>query len=166
MKIIHKIKVSSPTTDVWKVLGDQFVSVDEWMAGIGKSVEITDGQRVKNAPTIGRRGEVAINPGTFLDETIKVYNPEKMSLTVQTDFVNIPGPAQGYSTEIEVQSLGNNASEVLWSTEVPLSGVEAPVEAAIEEGLSGGFLRGLEELKYFVEMKAPHERKLAAPHCG
>ena len=166
MKIIQKIKVSSPTTDVWKVLGDQFVSVDEWMAGVGKSVEITDGQRVQNAPVIGRRGDVALNPGTFLDETIEVYNPEKMSLTVQTDFVNIPGPLQGYKTEIQVRSLGNNASEVSWSSQVPLSVTESPVYSAVEKNLSDGFLRGLEELKYFVEMKAPHERKLAAPHCG
>lgn len=166
MKIVQKIKVSSPATDVWEVLGDQFVSVDEWMAGIGKSVEITEGQQAQNAPVIGRRGEVAINPGTFLDETIEVYNPEEMLLTVQTDFVNIPGPVQGYKTEIQVQSLDNDGSEVSWSTHVPVSELEPPVYSAIEENLSGGFLRGLEELKHFVEMKAPHERKLAAPHCG
>ncbi len=84
MKIVQKIKVSSPATDVWTVLGDQFVSVDEWMAGIGKSVEITDGQRAQNAPVIGRRGEVAINPGTFLDEIIEVYHPEK-NVAYRTD---------------------------------------------------------------------------------
>jgi len=166
MKIIHKIKVSSPAIDVWKVLGDQFVSVDEWMAGIGKSAEITEGQRAQNAPVVGRRGEVAINPGTFLDETIEMYNPEELSLVVQTDFVNIPGPVQGYKTEIQVQSLGDNASEVSWSTQVPVGDLEPPVYSAVEKNLSDGFLRGLEELKYFVEMKAPHERKLAAPHCG
>ena len=166
MKIIQKITISSPATDVWKVLGDQFVSVDEWMAGIGKSVEITEGQRAQNAPVVGRRGEVAINPGTFLDETIEVYNIEKMSLTVQTDFVNIPGPVQGYKTEIQVQPMENNASEVIWSSQVPLGVTESPVYSAVEKNLSDGFLRGLEELKHFVEMKAPHERKLAAPHCG
>ncbi|OJJ23649.1 hypothetical protein BKI52_04615 [marine bacterium AO1-C] len=166
MKIIQKITISSPAADVWAVLGDQFVSVDEWMAGIGKSVEITEGQQAQNAPTIGRRGEVAINPGTFLDETIEVYNPENMSLIVQTDFVNIPGPVQGYKTEIQVQSLGNDASEVSWSTQVPVGELEPPIYSAVEKNLSDGFFRGLEELKHFVEMKAPHERKLAAPHCG
>ncbi len=89
-----------------------------------------------------------------------------MSLIVQTDFVNIPGPVQGYKTEIQVQSLANDASEVSWSTEVPLGELEPPVYAVVEKNLSDGFLRGLEELKHFVEMKTPHERKLAAPHCG
>ena len=36
----------------------------------------------------------------------------------------------------------------------------------IKKGLSGGFFRGLEELKYFVETGEFHERKLVAPHCG
>ena len=61
MKIVRKIEIAAPAAAVWKVLGDDFVSVHEWMAGVGNSVEITEGYRVQNAPAIGRMAE--ITPG-------------------------------------------------------------------------------------------------------
>ncbi len=166
MKIVRKIEIAAPSAEVWNVLGDDFVSVDKWMAGVGNSVEITDGHRVQNAPTIGRIAEIAINPGTFMDEKITTYDSENMSLTMNTTLVNVKGPLNGYDTEIKVQSLGDKKSEVIWTSKASFGLLGYPLYFVIKKGLSGGFFRGLEELKYFVETGEPHERKLAAPHCG
>lgn len=166
MKIEQKIKIDSPATDVWKVLGDEFVTVHKWMAGVGNSVEITNGHRVKNAPVIGRMAEIAINPGTFMAEKITAYDSDDRSLTINTTLINVKGPLNGYDTEIKVRSLGDKKSEVIWSSKTSFGLLGYPLYFVIKKGLSGGFYRGLEELKYFVETGEPHQRKLAAPHCG
>lgn len=169
MKVIRKIEIAAPAKDVWKVLGDQFVSVDEWMAGAGNSKEITDGPLAKNAPVIGRMVEIAINPGTFMDEKITAYNSNDLSLIMNTTLINVKGPLNGYDTEIKVRSLGDSKSEVIWTSWTSKGSIGLlgyPLYFIIKKGLSGGYYRGLEELKYFVETGEPHERKLAAPHCG
>lgn len=166
MNIERKIEIATPAKDVWKVLGEEFLTWHEWMAGLANSTEMKDGSPIQNAPTVGRRSEIAINPGTFLDERISVFNPEEMSLTVSTTMVNVEGPVNGYSTEIKVKSVGDNKSEVIWSSNVSFGIMGYPLYFVIKKGLSGGFLRGLEELKCLVETGKPHERKLAAPHCG
>jgi len=169
MKIVQKIEIASPATKVWKVLGDDFVSVHEWMAGVGNSVEITDGQRLQNAPAIGRMAEIAINPGTFMDEKIVAYNSDDMSLTMNTTLINVKGPLNGYDTEIRVRSLGDKKSEVIWTSWTSKGSIGLLgylLYFPIKKGLSDGYFRGLEELKHFVETGEPHERKIAAPHCG
>ena len=166
MKIVRKIEIASPSSEVWKVLGDDFVSVHDWMAGVGNSVEIKDGHRVQNAPVVGRMAEIAINPGTFMDEKITAYNSEDMSLSMNTTLINVKGPLNGYDTVIKVRSLGDEKSEVIWTSNASFGLLGYPFYFAIKKGLSNGFFRGLEELKYFVETGEPHERKLAAPHCG
>lgn len=151
------------------MVGDQFVSVDEWMAGAGNSKEITDGQLAKNAPVIGRMVEIAINPGTFMDEKITAYNSNDMSLIMNTSLINVKGPLSGYDTEIKVRSLGDSKSEVIWTswtTKGSIGLLGYPLYFVIKKGLSGGYYRGLEELKHFAETGEPHERKIAAPHCG
>ena len=169
MKVIRKIEISAPAKDVWNVLGDQFVSVQEWMAGVGNSKEITEGQHVKNAPVIGRMAEIAINPGTFMDEKITAYDSDDMSLTMNTTLINVKGPLNGYDTEIKVRSLGDKKSEVIWTSwtsKGSLGLLGYPLYFVIKKSLSDGYFRGLEELKCFVETGVPHERKLSAPHCG
>lgn len=169
MKIVQKIEIASPATKVWKVLGDDFVSVHDWMAGVGNSVEITEGHRVQNAPTIGRMAEIAINPGTFMAEKITAYNSKEMSLTMNTILINVKGPLNGYDTEIKVQPKGDKKSEVIWTSWTSKGSIGLLgylLYFPIKKGLSDGYFRGLEELKHFVETGEPHERKLAAPHCG
>ena len=118
MKIVRKITINTPAADAWKVLGDEFVPAHLWMAGIKNSNEITEGRRVQNAPAIGRRAEIGVYPGSYLDEIITAYDPEAMTLTVDTTLVNAPKgtPVKGYNTEIAVRSLGDNASEVIWAS--------------------------------------------------
>ncbi len=169
MKIVRKIEITSPATTVWKVLAEEFVTVHKWMAGVGNSVEITEGQQVQNAPVIGRMAEIAINPGTFMDEKITAYNPDDMSLSMNTTLINVKGPLNGYNTEINVRSLGGEKSEVIWTSWTSKGSIGLLgylLYFPIKKGLSDGYFRGLEELKYFVETGEPHERKLAAPHCG
>ena len=166
MKIERRIEIFSPANDVWKVLGEDFVSVDEWMAGVGNSVEIKEGERAQDAPTIGRMAEIAINPGTFMDEKIIAYDPDNMTITVKTTLIDVAGPLNGYDTDIQVRSLGDKKSEVIWTSKTSFGMLGYLLYFVIKKGLSNGFSRGLEELKYFVENGVPHERKLAAPHCG
>lgn len=169
MKIVRKIEIESPAKNVWKVLGDDFVTVHEWMAGVGSSVEITEGRQAQNAPTIGRMAEIAINPGTFMDEKITSYNSVDMSLIMNTTLVNVKSPLSSYDTKIEVRPLGDKKSEVIWTswtTKGSIGLLGYLLYFPIKKGLSDGYFRGLEELKHFVETGKPHERKLAAPHCG
>lgn len=169
MKIERRIEIASPAKDIWKVLGDDFVGVHKWMAGVGNSVEIKDGHRVQNAPAIGRMAEIAINPGTFMDEKITKYEPKNMTLTMNTTLIDVKGPLNGYDTEIKVKSLGDKKSEVIWTSwtnKASFGLLGYLLYFPIKKGLSAGYFRGLEELKYFVETGEPHERKLAAPHCG
>lgn len=169
MKIVRKIEIASPATDVWKALGDEFVPVDVWMAGVKNSVQITNGKQAQNAPAIGRKAEVAINPGSFLEEVITAYNPETMVLNVDTKLVNSPKgtPLKGYATEIKVRNLGENASEVIWSSNASIRPLGYLLYPVIKKGLSDGYFRGLEELKCYVETGVPHERKLSTEaHCG
>ena len=169
MKIVQRIEIASPAANVWKVLGDEFVTVHKWMAGVGNSVKITDGHRVQNAPAIGRMVEIAINPGTFMDEKITAYNSEDMSLTMHTTLINVKGPLNGYDTEIKVKPLEDKTSEVIWTSWTSKGSIGLLgylLYFPIKKGLSDGYFRGLEELKHFVETGEPHERKLAAPHCG
>ena len=169
MKIERKIEIASPAAEVWKVVGDDFLTVDEWMAGVGNSKELIEGQKVQNAPTIGRMAEIALNPGTFMEEKITAYNPEEMSLIMNTILVNVESPLTKYDTEIKVEALDSNKSEVIWTSWAPKEPLESlgdEMLSAIKQNLSDGYFRGLEELKHFVETGNPHERKIAAPHCG
>ncbi|MGH1334553.1 MAG: SRPBCC family protein [Aureispira sp.] len=166
MKIVRKIEISAPVEEVWKVLGNDFVAVHKWMAGVSDSIEIKNGQQVQNAPVVGRMAEIAINPGTFMDEKIIAYDAKSRSLTMNTTLVDVKGPLNGYDTEIKVRSLGDEKSEVIWTSKTSFGLLGYPLYFVIKKGLSDGFFRGLEELKHFVETGEPHERKLAAPHCG
>lgn len=169
MKIERTIEIASSAAKTWKVLGDDFLTVDKWMAGVGNSKELTEGQKVQNAPTIGRMAEIALNPGTFMEEKITAYHPEEMSLTMNTILVNVESPLTNYDTKIKVQALASDKSEVIWTSwaaDDPLESLGDEISAAVKKGLSDGYFRGLEELKHFVETGNPHERKLAAPHCG
>jgi len=162
MKIVKKVTIAAPAADVWKVLGDEFVTADLWMAGIKNSNEITEGQRVKNAPVIGRRAEVGAFPGSYLDEIITKYNPQTTSLTVQTTLVNKPKgtPLKGYNTEMIVRALGDNKSEMIWSSDVQIGLMGFPFYFAIKKNSSAGFLRNIEELKHFVETGKPNQHRL------
>lgn len=162
MKIVKKVTIAAPAADVWKILGNDFVKADLWMAGIKNSIEIKEGNLVKNAPVIGRRAEVGAFPGSYLDEIITEYNPSTTNLTVQTTLVNGSKgtPLKGYCTKMTVRLLEDNKSEMIWSSDVQIGILGYPFYFAIKKSSSAGFLRNIEELKHFVETGKPNQHRL------
>lgn len=59
-----------------------------------------------------------------------------------------------------VRALGNNKSEMIWSSNVHIGFMGYPFYFAIKKSSSAGFLRNIEELKHFVETGKPNQHRL------
>mmetsp|Transcript_2405 Transcript_2405/g.7183 ORF Transcript_2405/g.7183 Transcript_2405/m.7183 type:complete len:100 (+) Transcript_2405:117-416(+) len=88
MKVKKEISIDAPTSNVWKVLGDDYASAGQWGSGVYISTARTDVEKVvKAAPVAGRTCETSLGP---VSEVITRYEPTTGDLAYRANASAMP----------------------------------------------------------------------------
>lgn len=162
MTSINTIAINAPSSDVWKVLGDDFVHVDRWMAALPRA-EAIPGPALPGAPARGRNSYLVEKfAPMYQEEVLTGFDPEAMTLQVDVTLRDGPRvmPMKGYTAKVTVTAVDAQTSEVTWIGNAVPKWYARFMKNAMTKNLHPGFLRGIEELKHFVETGEVHPRKV------
>ncbi len=162
MTSVNTIEINASAADTWKVVGDEFVPVDKWMAAIPRA-EAIPGPALPGAPAKGRNSYLIEKfAPMYQEEIITGYDKANMTLDVVVTIHNGPRfmPIKGYSAKVEISELDSNRCEVKWTGKAIPKWFGTPMTNALTKNLHPGFLRGIEELKHFMETGEVHPRKI------
>ena len=162
MKITNKIIINKSQEAVWKVLAEDFEKADQWMAIVPKSYAKAEGEIVDGAPMAGRICEFSSKAdGPIADEAITLFDRDNHTMSLNVVPKNGKIPIAENNVSMTVNSLGNDQSEVVWTSDVRLKTAGKLLYPVLKVGLKKSLDETLEELKYFVEEGIPHPRKQA-----
>ena len=162
MTITKRIDINKSADQVWSLLADDFDKVYEWMSPVYRSYEIENEEAIDGASMAGRICEFTPEAGGFhAEERITNIDASKMQLTIEVIPINAPKalPMVKNILELSVRELGEDKSEVIWTTHPELKTVGQIMKPLVKAGLSKTFGDLLGELKHFVENGEQHPRK-------
>lgn len=166
MSIKRTIIIEKPANDIWEILGNQFLPVENWLASIKSTTEKKQGTLIAGAPVIGRVAHIgaASGAGMAMDETITKFDAQNMILGVDCTLTGGPSvsPIKGFIYDVSIRQIDSTKCEVTWDTKIKLGLLGYVLYFGISKSIGNGFYRNLEELKAIVETGKPHPRKQAA----
>lgn len=159
----HIITVKASADHAWKIIGEDFVAVDRWMAA-NPIAEAIPGPTLPGAPAKGRNSYLIkqFQP-TYQEEIITEYSDEKRSISTHVTLRNTSKfvPMSGYMANVTVTATGDNECTVTYTGHAVTKWFSGPMKGMLTKALHPGFLRGLEELCHYIETGEQHPRKVA-----
>lgn len=158
----NTIRVNAPAADAWKLIGEDFVAVDRWMAAIPRA-EAIDGPALPGAPAKGRISYLFKKfAPMYQEEVLTAYDAAAMTLSVNVTLHNGPKamPMKGYTSTVIVRAINDATCELTWIGDATPKWFAKPMKGMLTKGLDAGFIRSLEEIQHFVETGQPHPRKV------
>lgn len=155
--------VKATAADTWKLIADDFVAVDRWMAAIPTS-EAISGPALPGAPVKGRNSYLVKKfAPMYQEEIITGFSPETMTLDVEVTLRNTPPimPLKGYHATVIVEPIDEESCTVTWIGTARANWFALPMTGLLTRQLDAGFIRNLEEIKHFLETGRPHPPKIA-----
>ncbi len=158
----NTIRVKAPAADAWKLIGEDFVAVDRWMAAIPRA-EAIDGPALPGAPAKGRISYLFKKfAPMYQEEILTAYDAAAMTISVDVTLHHGPKamPMKGYTSTVIVRAFNDASCEVTWIGDATPKWFAKPMKRMLTKGLDAGFIRSLEEIQHFVETGQPHPRKV------
>lgn len=158
----HIITVKAAADHAWKIIGEEFVSVDKWMEAISRADAIP-GAALSGAPAKGRtshlRGKFA---HVYQSEVITAYSDAARTISTEVTINNLPRmvPMKGYNATIVVKETGPESCSITYTGEARAKWFGRPMKNALTKSMDAGYLRGLEELAHYIETGEQHPRKV------
>ncbi len=156
------LEIGASAEDTWEIFGRDFVNVQNWMAAIVRAEPISKGTQVSGAPAIGRNSYLMSKQnGIYQREVLVDYDDAKKYLAVDVTLMNTPfvNPLIGYSVKAWIEPITETTCRIVWDGE-PRRKLIAKFIPGTKGMLNPGFLRGVEELKHYVETGEWHPRKV------
>lgn len=161
MQIRRESIVRAPAARVWRILGEEFMSVGRWAAPITSSCAVTP----EVAPTVGSTRACSIEPfGPFegeIHERLVELDHERMVLAY-TAVRGMPGFVTRATNRWSVEHVDGDRCRVVTSATLDLAGPMALAACVVRWQLGRAGARVLEELRHYAEVGDPHPRKVAA----
>ncbi len=158
----NSITVKAPASAAWKLIGDDFVAVNRWMAAIPRA-EAIEGPALPGAPAKGRYSYLFHKfAPMYQEEVLTQFDPEAMTLSVDVTLHkgSKAMPMKGYTSTVIVRAINDATCEVTWIGEATPKWFAKPMRGMLTKGLDAGFFRSLEEIQHFVETGQPHPSKV------
>lgn len=158
----NTITVRASAADTWKLIGEDFVAVDRWMAAIPRA-EAIPGPALPGAPARGRNSYLVQKfAPMYQEEILTAYDPENMTISVDVTLRNGPRfmPMKGYRATVIIEALSPESCAVTWIGDATPKWFAKPMAGAMTRNLDAGFIRSLEEIQHIMETGEPHPRKI------
>lgn len=158
----NSITVKAPAAAAWKLIGDEFVAVDRWMAAIPRAEAIA-GPALPGAPAKGRNSYLVQKfAPMYQEEVLTKFDPEAMIICVDVTLHHGPKamPMKGYTSTVIVRAINDATCEVTWIGEATPKWFAKPMRRMLTNSMDAGFIRSLEEIQHIVETGQPHPRKV------
>ncbi len=158
----HSITVNASADHAWRIIGEDFVAVDRWMAA-NPTADAIPGPALPGAPAKGRNFYLIkkLQP-MHQEEVITAYNDAKRSISTCVTLRKTPKvmPMLGYIATVSVKAVDDSSCTITYTGEAVTKWFSKPMKGMFTKSLHPGFLRGLEELAHFIETGEPHPRKI------
>lgn len=158
----HSITINASADHAWKIIGEDFVAVDRWMAA-NPTADTIPGPALPGAPAKGRNSYLIkkFQP-LYQEEVITAFSDAKRSISTNVTLRNGPKllPMQGYTATLTVTELSEGKCQLTYTGQAVPKWFSKPMKNMFTKNLHPGFLRGLEELGHFIETGEPHPRKI------
>ncbi len=163
MKIsTHTINVKASANHAWKIIGEDFVTVERWMAA-NPTAEAIPGPALPGAPAKGRNSYLIkkLQP-MYQEEVITAYDDAERSVSTRVTIRKAGKlvPMLGYDATVTVMPIDANTCTIIYTGHALTKWFSGPMKGMLTKALHPGFLRGLEELAHYVETGEPHARKI------
>lgn len=159
---IHEITVNASADHAWRIIGDDFVAVDRWMAA-NPTADAIPGAALPGAPAKGRNSYLIkkFQP-MYQEEIITAYDSEARSISTKVTLRDTPKmmPMLGYEANIRVEPISSTTCKLTYTGNARAKWYSKPMTGMFTKSLDPGFLRGLEELAHYIETGEPHPRKI------
>lgn len=159
---IQSITIKASADHAWKIIGEDFVAVDRWMAA-NPTADAIPGAALPGAPAKGRNSYLIkkFQP-TYQEEVITGYDDAKRSISTRVVLRNTSKfvPMLGYIANVTVKPIGDDKCTITYTGEAITKWFSGPMKGMLTKALHPGFLRGLEELAHYIETGEPHPRKV------
>ncbi len=158
----HVLTVKASADHAGKIIGEDFVHVDRWMAA-NPSADTIPGSPMSGAPARGRNSYLIkkFQP-VYQEEVITAYSDAKLSISTRVTLRKTPKfmPMLGYIATVTVKAIDEGTCTITYTGEAIAKRFSAPMKGMFTKSLHPGFLRGLEELGHYIETGEPHPRKV------
>lgn len=156
MKIIKRVRIDKSSAEVWKVVGEEFDQAYLWMSFVKHSFALDN----KNAPSFSPVGGRVCRFGddeksAYAEEEITAFDPVSRTLTFNVYPKNTPAilPVRSNEVTIQVVSLGENQSEVIWTAIPDIKLWAILFTPLLKLAFGKGFKDVLKELKDYCEKR-------------
>lgn len=158
----HTITVKASADHAWKIIGEDFVAVDRWMAA-NPTADAISGPPLPGAPAKGRNSYLIkkFQP-MYQEEVITAYSDAERNISTRVTLRKTPKimPMLGYVANVKVKPVDDSTCTITYTGEAVSKWYSKPMKGLFTKNLDPGFLRGLEELAHFIETGEPHPRKV------
>lgn len=158
----HTLTVKASADHAWKIIGEDFVAVDRWMAA-NPTADAIPGPALPGAPAKGRNSYLIqkFSP-MYQEEIITAYSDADRSISTMVTLRKTPKimPMLGYVATLTVEPLGADTCKLTYTGQAVPKWFSRPMKNMFTKNLHPGFLRGLEELGHYIETGEPHPRKV------
>jgi hypothetical protein len=162
MNSTHTVTVKATADHAWKIIGEDFVAVDRWMAA-NPSADAIPGAALPGAPAKGRNSNLIqkFQP-MYQEEIITAYSDANRSISTRVTLRKTPKimPMLGYVATVTVKQVDANTCTIIYTGHALTKWYTKPMKGMLTKTLAPGFLRGLEELAHYIETGEPHPRKI------
>jgi hypothetical protein len=158
----HTVTVKASADHAWKIIGEDFVAVERWMAA-NPTAEAIAGPALPGAPAKGRNSYLIqkLQP-MYQEEVITAYSDAKRSISTRV-IIRKAGkfvPMLGYVATVTVKPVDEDTCTIIYTGHALTKWFSGPMRGMLTKALHPGFLRGLEELAHYIETGEPHPRKI------
>ena len=159
----HTVTINASADHAWRIIGEDFVAVDRWMAA-NPTAEAIPGPALPGAPAKGRNSYLIQKfAPMYQEEIITAYSDAKRSISTRVTLCKGPKlmPMLGYTATVTVKPINDTSCSITYTGQAVTKWFSKPMKNMFTKNLDPGFLRGLEELAHFIETGEPHPRKIA-----
>ncbi|KMW58811.1 hypothetical protein AIOL_003791 [Candidatus Rhodobacter oscarellae] len=158
----NTVTVKASAEAAWKLIGEDFVRVDRWMAAIPRAEPIP-GPALPGAPARGRYSYLIkkFEP-IYQEEVLTSYDPANTTISVDVTLHNLGRlvPMRGYTATVIIKTIDAANCTVTWIGDATPKWFGKLMRGQLTKGLDAGFIRSLEEIQHMLETGEPHPRKI------
>ncbi|ANW26547.1 MULTISPECIES: SRPBCC family protein [Vibrio] len=165
MNILKVVEINRKSSDVWKIVADQFEHAHTWMGFVVDSYALKEGNVLDGAPVAGRVCEFTDKPnGLKAKENILYFSEQDMRFQFDVVPFNAPKvfPVKKNIVTLSVKEVSAEKCLVTWESNIELSAFGYLAYPFLKLGLSKNFGQVLDDLRYHMENQNPSYKSVHA----
>jgi hypothetical protein len=159
MQISKQAIVNASADEVWSVVAREFDRIDAWASDVPASHAAANAAAPAGCPVAGRTCQTTMGRFPEVEERIVFYDEQSRILTYEP-VRGMPGFLARARTTWRAVAIDDRRSKVSFTATVTTRGLAGPLVAlAMRVLIHRAGVRGLDDLRHFVEHGKPSPRK-------